>query len=104
MQHLEMGEGLQLKKAGKHVGKLVFLYHICVSGALAKECHVPAASLVPHRLRSFCMLGPLWLRKRSFNWHSLWALSVIGTTVNLAYEGNPTKFQGKTIYYHDWHK
>ena len=49
MQHFEMGEWLQLKKAGKNVGKLVFLCHSFGSGALATGCHVPAASLVPLR-------------------------------------------------------
>ena len=72
MQHFEMGEWIQLKKAGKHVGKLVFFCQTFGSGALAAGFHVPAASSVPHRLRSLCTLGKLWMRKTSFNWHSLW--------------------------------
>ena len=35
MQNFEMGDWLQLKKAGKHVGKLVFLRQTFGSGALA---------------------------------------------------------------------
>ena len=44
IQHFEMGEWLQLKKAGKHVGKLVFLRQTFGSGALTTGCHIPAES------------------------------------------------------------
>ena len=40
MQHFEMGEWLQIKKLGKHVGKLVFLCQTFGSGALATVCHI----------------------------------------------------------------
>ena len=42
IQHFEMGKWLQLKKAGKHVEKLVFLFQNFGSGYLATGCHVPA--------------------------------------------------------------
>ena len=71
MQHFEMGEWLQLKKSGKHVGKLVFFCQTFGSGALATGCHIPAVSLVPQRLRSLRTLRTLWSRKTSYNWHSL---------------------------------
>ena len=67
MQHFEIGEWLQLKKAGKHVEKLVFICHTFGSVALVTGYHVPAASLVPHRLRSLRIIGLLWSRKTSFN-------------------------------------
>ena len=44
MQHFEMGEWIQLKKAGKMLEKLVFLCQIFGSGALATGCHVPSES------------------------------------------------------------
>ena len=44
MQNLEMGEWLQLKKPGKHVGKLVLLCQTFRSGSLATGCHVQAAN------------------------------------------------------------
>ena len=76
MQHFEMGEWLQLKKAGKMLETLVFLCQAFGSGALTTGCHVPASSSVPHRLHSFCTLGSLWLRKTSCNCHSLWGALV----------------------------
>ena len=72
IQHFEMGEWLQLKNAGKHVGKLVFLCQTFGSGALATGCHVPALSLVPHRPHSLRTIGPLWSEGKSCNWHSIW--------------------------------
>ena len=72
MQHFEMGEWLQLKKSGKNVGKLVFLFQTFGSRALATVCHVPAASSVPHRLRSLFTLRPPCSMKTSCNWHSIW--------------------------------
>ena len=44
MQHFEMGEWLQLKKAGKYVRKLVLLCQTFGSESLATGCNVPAAS------------------------------------------------------------
>ena len=44
MQHFEMGEWLQLKKAGKMLENWVFLCQTFGSGALDIGCHVPAAS------------------------------------------------------------
>ena len=72
MQHFEIGEWLQLKKTGKMLGKLVLLCQTFGSGALATGYHVPAAGSVPHRLRSLRTLGPIWLRKTSYNWLSIW--------------------------------
>ena len=71
MQHFEMGEWIQLKKAGKKLEKLVFLCQTFGSGALATWCHVPAESSGPCRIQSLSTLGPLWSRKTSYNWHSL---------------------------------
>ena len=71
MKHFEMVEWLQLKKAGKHIGKLVFLSQTFGSVVLDTGCHVPAASLVPHRLHSLRTLGLLWSRKTSCNCHSI---------------------------------
>ena len=86
MKHFEMGKWLQLKKAGKYFGKLVFLCQTFGSGALATGCHVPAASLVTHRLHSLRMLGPLWSIKKVTIGTVSGALWAIGATVSLAYE------------------
>ena len=64
MQHFEMGEWLHLKKAGKMLERLVFLYQTFGSGALATGCYIPVTSSVPHRLCSLRTLGPLWLGKK----------------------------------------
>ena len=72
MQHFEMGEWLQLKKAGNMLEKWVFLCQTFGSGALATGCHVPAQSSVPHRLCSLSTLGLIWPSKEICNWHSLW--------------------------------
>ena len=50
MQHFEMGEWLQLKKAGGILEKLVFLSQTFGSVSLATGCHIPEASSVPHKL------------------------------------------------------
>ena len=71
MKYFEMGKWLQLKKAEKHVGKLVFLHQTFGSGSLATGFHIPAESLVPHRFCSLRTLGTLCLRQISLNWHSL---------------------------------
>ena len=72
MHHFEMGEWLQLTKAREMLEKMVFICRTFRSGASATGCHVPEASSVTHRLRSLRTLGPLWSRKKSCNWHSLW--------------------------------
>ena len=72
MQHFEMGGWLQLEKAGKIVGKLLFLCQTFGSGVLATGCQVLAARLVPHSLRRLHTPGPLWSRKTSCSCHSLW--------------------------------
>ena len=72
MQHFEIGKWLQLKKEGKHIGKLVFLCQTFGSGALATGCRIPAVSQVPRRLCSLRTIGPLWSSKTNYNWNSLW--------------------------------
>ena len=76
MQHFEVGKCLQLKKEGKHVGKLVLLCQTFGSGLLASGCHVLAEILVAHRLCNLCTLGPLWSMKTSCIWNSLWGTLV----------------------------
>ena len=60
MKHFKMGEWLQLRNAGKHVGKMVFLCQTFGIGALAIGCHIPEVSLVTHSLCSLRTLGRLW--------------------------------------------
>ena len=72
MKHLEMGKWLQLKKSGKHAGKLVLFCQTLGSGALDTVCCVPAESLVPHRIFSLHTLRMLWLSQTSRNWNSVW--------------------------------
>ena len=57
---------------GNMLEELVFLHQNFVSADLATGCHIPAASLVSCRLCSLRMIGPLWPRKTSYNWHSNW--------------------------------
>ena len=63
--------------------KLVFHCQTFESGALDTGRQVPAESSVPHRLCILHMIGQLW------------SILDVGTTVALAYEGNPTKVQGE---------
>ena len=70
--------------------KLVLLCQTFGSGALATRCHVQAASLVPHRICSLRTLGPIWLMETVAIVIVSGALLAVGTTVALAYEGNPT--------------
>ena len=77
--------------------KLVFLCRTFGGGALATGCHVPAVSLVPHRIHSLCTLGRYGQGKQVAIGTVSWALSVVGTTVALAYEGNRKKYQGENI-------
>ena len=62
---------------------------------MATGYHLPASSLVPHRLRRLRMLKLLWLRKQVAIVTVSGALSAVGMTVALDYEDNPTKAQGE---------
>ena len=73
----------------------MFLCHKFGSDALATGCHIPAASLVPHRIHSLRTLGTLWSRKKVAIGTVSGALLAVGTKVALKYEGNPKKASGE---------
>ena len=75
--------------------KLVFLCKTFGSGSLATGCHIPAVSLVPHRLRSLCTLGPLWLSKKVEIGTVSGALSAVVTTPLWPMKAIPQKFKAK---------
>ena len=76
--------------------ELVLLCQTFGSGALDTVCHIPAAILVPLRLRSLRTLWPLWSTENRLRIGPVYrSLSDVGTAVALAYEGNPTKVQGE---------
>ena len=76
--------------------ELVLLCQTFGSGALDTVCHIPAAILVPLRLRSLRTLWPLWSTENRLRIGPVYrSLSAVGPAVALAYEGNPTKVQGK---------
>ena len=77
--------------------KLVFLCQTFGGGALATGCHIPAASSLPHRLSSLRTLGPLYSRGKVAIGTVSGEISTVGTTVALAYEGNPKKSKAKNF-------
>ena len=75
--------------------KLVLTCQTIGIGFLATGFHVPAASLVPHRICSLCTLGTLCMRQKVAIFTVSGALLAIGKTVALAYEGKPIKAKGE---------
>ena len=105
MQHFEMGRWIQLKKEGKHVGKIGFTLSELRDWSLGYR--MPRTSSELGALTGFtaCVRSGRYGQGKQVSIGTFsGALLSVATTVDLAYDGNTTKAQGEKYWYQDWHK